>query len=67
MSDGGKGSARRPGENYQQGWDRIFGRKQQHSFRHDGHGSYSCMVCGKNEKYAHHGETCPGNPKESKR
>lgn len=25
-SDGGKGSERRPGEGYQDGWDRIFGR-----------------------------------------
>jgi RecJ-like exonuclease len=29
-SDGGKGSARRPGEGYQDNWDRIFGgRKRQ--------------------------------------
>ncbi len=26
MSDGGKGSGRRPGEGFQDGWDRIFGR-----------------------------------------
>lgn len=26
MSDGGKGSDRRPGKGYQDGWDRIFGR-----------------------------------------
>ena len=25
--DGGKGSERRPGDGYQDGWDRIFGRK----------------------------------------
>ena len=25
MSDGGKGSGRRPGAGYQDGWDRIFG------------------------------------------
>ena len=25
MSDGGKGSDRRPGKGYQDGWDRIFG------------------------------------------
>lgn len=25
-SDGGKGSERRPGQGYQEGWDRIFGR-----------------------------------------
>ena len=25
--DGGKGSGRRPGEGYQDGWDRIFGKK----------------------------------------
>lgn len=25
--DGGKGSQRRPGEGYQQAWERIFGRK----------------------------------------
>jgi len=24
--DGGKGSERRPGQGYQDGWDRIFGR-----------------------------------------
>lgn len=27
MSDGGKGSDRRPGQGYQDGWDRIFGKK----------------------------------------
>jgi hypothetical protein len=27
MSDGGKGSDRRPGQGYQDGWDRIFGNK----------------------------------------
>ncbi len=27
MSDGGKGSGRRPGDGYQDGWDRIFGQK----------------------------------------
>lgn len=26
MSDGGKGDKRRPGEGYDVGWDRIFGR-----------------------------------------
>ena len=26
-SDGGKGSERRPGQGYQEGWDRIFGRQ----------------------------------------
>jgi rubrerythrin len=26
MSDGGKGSARRPGDNYQDNWERIFGK-----------------------------------------
>lgn len=25
--DGGKGSDRRPGQGYQDGWDRIFGKK----------------------------------------
>ena len=25
MSDGGKGSGRRPGEGFQDGWERIFG------------------------------------------
>lgn len=25
--DGGKGSERRPGDGYQDGWDRIFGKK----------------------------------------
>ena len=28
-SDGGKGSDRRPGDGYQDGWDRIFGRKSE--------------------------------------
>ena len=28
MSDGGKGSGRRPGAGYQDGWDRIFGSKK---------------------------------------
>ena len=28
MSDGGKGSDRRPGKGYQDGWDRIFGNKK---------------------------------------
>ena len=27
--DGGKGSDRRPGQGYGEGWDRIFGRKPQ--------------------------------------
>jgi hypothetical protein len=27
MSDGGKGSGRRPGKGYQDSWDRIFGNK----------------------------------------
>lgn len=27
MSDGGKGSGRRPGRGYQDGWARIFGQK----------------------------------------
>ena len=26
--DGGKGSDRRPGDGYQDGWDRIFGDKK---------------------------------------
>lgn len=26
MSDGGKGSDRRPGKGYQEGWDRIFNK-----------------------------------------
>lgn len=29
MSDGGKGSARRPGDNFEHGWERIFGKKSQ--------------------------------------
>jgi hypothetical protein len=28
MSDGGKGSGRRPGQGYQESWDRIFGRNK---------------------------------------
>ena len=27
-SDGGKGSDRRPGHGYQDGWDRIFGQRK---------------------------------------
>lgn len=27
MSDGGKGSKRRPGEGYGDGWDAVFGKK----------------------------------------
>lgn len=27
--DGGKGSGRRPGEGYQEAWERIFGKKPQ--------------------------------------
>ena len=27
--DGGKGSQRRPGEGYQEAWERIFGKKPQ--------------------------------------
>ena len=27
MSDGGKGSSRRPGEGYQENYDKIFGKK----------------------------------------
>lgn len=70
MSDGGKGSARRPmavsDQDYANRWDAIFGRdqpKQQHAFRHQGSGIYTCIVCGKNEKYADAGETCRGEPK----
>ena len=29
MGDGGKGSGRRPGSGYADGWDRIFGKKQE--------------------------------------
>lgn len=29
MSDGGKGSARRPGEGYSEAWERIFGKKSE--------------------------------------
>jgi hypothetical protein len=28
MSDGGKGSGRRPGSGYQDAWERIFGNKK---------------------------------------
>lgn len=28
-SDGGKGSDRRPGEGYADGWDRIFGKRSE--------------------------------------
>lgn len=64
MNDGGKGSARRPGDGYQDGWDRIFSKKpQRHFFVHQGSGIYTCVECGKNEKYAHSGEECPGKAK----
>lgn len=29
MSDGGKGSKQRPGNGYSEGWDAIFGKKQE--------------------------------------
>ena len=60
-SDGGKGSARRPGEGYQDAWERIFGKDKpkMHHFVHDGWGKYHCQRCGKKEDYSHHGETCP--------
>lgn len=29
MSDGGKGSGRRPGQGYQDAWERIFGDKKE--------------------------------------
>lgn len=29
MSDGGKGSGRRPGTGFQDGWDRIFGQAKE--------------------------------------
>ena len=38
-SDGGKGSDRRPGQGYGEGWDRIFGRKpspEKEPFQPDG-------------------------------
>jgi len=52
-------------QDYANRWDAIFGRDKPepaptHFFVHDGWGKYHCKVCGKNEKYAHHGETCPG-------
>lgn len=28
MANGGKGSDRRPGDGYESGWDRIFGKKR---------------------------------------
>lgn len=66
MSDGGKGSARRPGDGYQESWVRIFGKKKTHFFVHDGWGKYHCQNCGKKEDYSHHGESCPGKPSEVK-
>ena len=64
--DGGKGSDRRPGEGYQEGWDRIFAKKPTHFFVHDGWGQYQCKDCGKDERYAQHGERCMGKPAEVK-
>jgi len=43
MSDGGKGSGRRPGQGYQDSWDRIFGKK-------------SCPPCHGN---CNQGRNCP--------
>lgn len=69
MTDGGKGSKPRPlsvsQAEYENRWDAIFGNKPEpkrtHFFIHDGWGQYHCQVCGKNEKYAHHGERCMGD------
>lgn len=38
MSDGGKGSGRRPGQGYQDAWERIFGTKTE-----------ACPKCGNEE------------------
>ena len=43
MSDGGKGSGRRPGQGYQDNWDKIFGKK-------------TCPPCHGN---CNQGRTCP--------
>lgn len=64
MSNGGKGSARRPGEGFQEGWDRIFSGKKTHWFVADSEGQYICKVCGKNKQYAQWVEECPGTPVE---
>ena len=69
--DGGKGSARRPmavsDQDYSARWDAIFGRdkptKRLHAMRHDGWGTWSCMHCGRPEKYTSHDEECPGEKK----
>lgn len=45
MSDGGKGSGRRPGSGYQDGYDRIFGR-----------GKKTCPPCHGN---CYQGRNCP--------
>lgn len=76
MNDGGKGSKPRPlsvsQAEYDNRWDAIFGRdqppepKRTHWFVHDGWGRYECNVCGRKERYASHGETCPGKPSEAK-
>ena len=66
MSDGGKGSARRPmaisDMDYANRWDAIFQRdqQQQHHFVHDGWGKYNCSACGKKEDDCGPGETCLG-------
>lgn len=66
MNDGGKGSARRPGEGYQEAWVRIFASKRTHFFIGDGWGKFRCNVCGKKEDDSQHGEQCPGKPSEVK-
>lgn len=48
--DGGKGSERRPGAGYQDGWDRIFGRK-----------SKTCPPC---HGDCNQGRECPARAQE---
>lgn len=51
-SDGGKGSDRRPGEGYADGWERIFGKR---SAPHAPHLLPTCSPCAVQcEAYATH-------------
>jgi len=67
MTDGGKGSGRRPGQGYQDGWARIFGRTTQRDqggcgavlrtwFSEDEFIDRACPPC---HQDCNQGRTCP--------